>query len=194
MHGLSRREAEHELARISPTSILPAERAKPVSESHSVVTVVLSSDAVRSLERLRGLLAHRKPAPEKFSEIIEHLIQRELKRLEPAERGTQVEEPGQAAKFDLTPPAESLTPRRRVPKAGLRRRIFERDQSQCSWTDPITGRRCRSSHGLEIDHRVPYALGGETTADNLRLLCRAHHRLETQAQFAFSAGAATKRQ
>ena len=42
--------------------------------------------------------------------------------------------------------------------------------------DPVSGRRCGSSHLLQVDHVFPYALGGGSDPPNLRLLCFAHHR------------------
>ncbi|MGE3260674.1 MAG: HNH endonuclease [Bacteriovoracia bacterium] len=33
--------------------------------------------------------------------------------------------------------------------------------------------KCDSRHALEVDHRVPKALGGKDTIENLRLLCRS---------------------
>ena len=47
---------------------------------------------------------------------------------------------------------------------------------RCSYADPQTGRRCNSTHLIEIDHIVPHALGGAADPGNLRLLCGAHHR------------------
>ncbi len=41
---------------------------------------------------------------------------------------------------------------------------------------PITNQRCGVTHFLEIDHRVPKALGGEMTLENARLLCKAHNQ------------------
>ena len=39
---------------------------------------------------------------------------------------------------------------------------------------------CGSTWRVELDHVVPLALGGETTAANLRCLCWAHHRQESE--------------
>jgi 5-methylcytosine-specific restriction endonuclease McrA len=36
--------------------------------------------------------------------------------------------------------------------------------------------RCGSTEDLEVDHVVPASRGGETTADNLRVVCRECHR------------------
>ena len=40
------------------------------------------------------------------------------------------------------------------------------------------GHRCGETRGLQIDHITPLAHGGETTEDNLRLLCAHHNRHE----------------
>lgn len=43
------------------------------------------------------------------------------------------------------------------------------------------GRRCGERRFLTIEHRIPFALGGQPTLDNLCLLCRAHN-LESARQ------------
>ena len=78
----------------------------------------------------------------------------------------------------VTPATAAPQPRvrsRAIP-AAVRRQVWERDRGCCSYVDRGSGRRCGSRHLLEIDHVVPYALGGSAEPDNLRLLCAAHHR------------------
>ena len=65
---------------------------------------------------------------------------------------------------------------RYIPVA-VKREVWRRDQGRCSYVDPHSGRRCGSRYRLEIDHVVPFALGGRTELFNLRVRCRAHHRL-----------------
>ncbi len=65
---------------------------------------------------------------------------------------------------------------RYIPVA-VRREVWRRDNGCCSYVDPHSGRRCGSRYRLEIDHVVPFALGGATELWNLRIRCRAHHRL-----------------
>ena len=74
-----------------------------------------------------------------------------------------------------TPTAKSCASGRAI-SAGVRRRVWQRDGGRCSYADPQTGRRCNSTHLIEIDHIVPHALGGGADRGNLRLLCGAHHR------------------
>ena len=64
----------------------------------------------------------------------------------------------------------------RVIPAAVKRQVWERDQGCCSYVDRGSGRRCGSRHLLQIDHIVPFALGGSAETGNLRLLCAAHHR------------------
>ena len=73
-----------------------------------------------------------------------------------------------------TPAAKSCASGRAIP-AGVRRQVRQRDGGGCSYVDPQTGRRCNSTHLIEIDHIVPHALGGGADPGNLRL-CGAHHR------------------
>ena len=65
---------------------------------------------------------------------------------------------------------------RHIP-AAVKREVWRRDQGCCSYVDPHSGRRCGSRYRLEIDHIVPFALGGASDLINLRLRCEAHHRL-----------------
>ena len=65
---------------------------------------------------------------------------------------------------------------RYIPVA-VKQEVWRRDQGRCSYVDPHSGRRCGSRYRLEIDHIVPFALGGPTELPNLRVRCRAHHRL-----------------
>ena len=67
-------------------------------------------------------------------------------------------------------------PRRHIP-AAVRRHIWLRDGGRCCYRDPLSGRRCASSHLLQIDHLLPVAEGGGPEPSNLILRCFAHHRM-----------------
>ncbi|MBY0470754.1 HNH endonuclease, partial [bacterium] len=49
------------------------------------------------------------------------------------------------------------------------------DQAQC--THQQEGKRCTERRWLDIHHKKPLSQGGETTLDNLTLLCKGHHQL-----------------
>ena len=75
----------------------------------------------------------------------------------------------------VTPTAKSCASGRTIP-AAVRRQVWQRDGSRCSYVDRQTGRRCHSRHMIEIDHILPHSMGGGADPQNLRLLCAAHHR------------------
>jgi len=71
--------------------------------------------------------------------------------------------------------------RRYIPRAE-RRKVWERDQGRCTYVD-ATGQRCRETAGLELDHIHAFAHGGPSSAENLRLRCRAHNALTAESDF-----------
>ena len=67
--------------------------------------------------------------------------------------------------------------------AEVKRRVWARDKSCCSYVNPQTGRKCNSRRFLHIDHILPFALGGKATANNLRLLCAGHNQFRARQTF-----------
>ena len=65
--------------------------------------------------------------------------------------------------------------RSRYIPTSIKRAVWVRDSGRCTYTDAKTGRKCESTHALQYDHALPFALGGETNEDNLRLRCQAHN-------------------
>lgn len=72
---------------------------------------------------------------------------------------------------------------RHIP-AAIRRIVAARDGRQCTFVS-ADGTRCDERRDLQFDHIPPLACGGETSAGNLRLLCRAHN--QHVARLAFGA-------
>ncbi len=96
---------------------------------------------------------------------------------------------------EVTDGAKPATPRTRVTDGPDRSRcispvvrdtVFTRDKNRCTYVGK-TGERCHTTHGLQIDHIVPFARGGRNTADNLRLLCGRHNRLEAERVYGANA-------
>jgi hypothetical protein len=67
-------------------------------------------------------------------------------------------------KFKLTQKPKSLpleNVKRAVP-AAIKRAVYQRDQ-KCL--------KCGSLNNLNFDHRIPFAMGGKSNRDNIRMLC-----------------------
>ena len=64
----------------------------------------------------------------------------------------------------------------------LKRKVWKRDNGQCTFC-AANGTRCTEKRHLHFDHIEPYAFGGRTELNNLRLLCSAHNQLQAERAF-----------
>ena len=109
----------------------------------------------------------------------------------PKEAGTAVEaskHAGPDARAAASKPAgadvplkRSVSAERRVPSE-VRDRVHVRDGGRCTFTSP-NGQRCGEMRRLQVDHVVPWSLGGTHDPANLRLLCTAHNQLQADRLF-----------
>jgi len=67
-------------------------------------------------------------------------------------------------------------------QARAAREVYVRDAGCCGFVGK-NGRRCGTRVFLEMDHARPFALGGEATAENLKLRCRAHNQWQAWRYF-----------
>lgn len=91
-------------------------------------------------------------------------------------------------------PRESSKPRQRGSRhipAAVRRAVFERDCARCTYVDE-RGVRCHEVANLQLHHRDAFGMGGEHTADNLTLHCRAHNEMAAERDFGCEHIAASK--
>jgi hypothetical protein len=61
--------------------------------------------------------------------------------------------------------------------ASIKNALYKRSGGQCEYLDPGTSRRCECTRGLQFEHAHPYALGGPTTLENMKLFCATHNAL-----------------
>ncbi len=70
---------------------------------------------------------------------------------------------------------------RHIP-AEVKRAVWIRDGGRCAFVSN-KGRRCTEQGFLEFHHVAPHGAGGEPTADNIQLQCRAHNGYEAELYF-----------
>lgn len=162
LEGKSRLETEKELANRAPHAARP-ERERVLNSNERELRITLTEAQLAKLKKLKMLLSHQNPNWT-YAELIEHLADSELKRKDPEMKAPS---PGEAKRNRSVKRADS----RYVP-ASLRVAIWKRAGGKCEKAEALTGRRCESRFRLQIDHRIPLALGGRTVPENLRLLCR----------------------
>jgi 5-methylcytosine-specific restriction endonuclease McrA len=130
---------------------------------------------MEKLDRVRSLVSHVLPANASLEQLITFMADFVIDRKDPVKRHerrrARVANQGEAA------PATAPTNPRQIP-AAVRDEVFTRDQ-RCTYVGP-DGKRCNSTHVLQVDHINPVARGGAAVIDNLRLLCAHHNRLECE--------------
>lgn len=112
------------------------------------VTIVLKEESLQKLKKLQALKAHLCPD-------IDTLIDKVFDELNvlwnPANKKPRLSS------------RASLGNTRYVSQKD-KALVWKRDEGQC--------KNCGSNYALQIDHVKPFAIGGKTTSDNLRLLCK----------------------
>ncbi len=181
MEGKSKRHCEQELRTISPL-LKPREKEKALSADAIEVRFTMTPELAEKLGRLKGILAHQMKGDSSYAKLFEVMAGIALKKADPEtkkERKTTAKQPSPTSPTQ-TSPARSQS--RYVP-AQIKSEVWRRGQGQCEYVDPICGKRCDSRHSLEYDHIVPFAKGGPTESDNLRLACRTHNTYAAVREF-----------
>ena len=114
--------------------------------------------------------AHAHAAPTPAAEPDRRTASAPKQTARPAVSATSTAQTRPRCDGHAAPAPKSRASGRAIP-AAVKREVWQRDAGRCRYVDPHTGRRCTSRHLLQIDHVLPYALGGCSDPANLRLLC-----------------------
>ncbi len=133
------------------------EKLKPISKTHTMFVFSGDEETVALYKALQDRLRHKYPRG-KLEEIVKEAFKLLVEKTDPTREPTRKSLP-------RTPSKET----RAIP-AQVRRAVWRRDRGQC--------RQCGSRGFLQIDHIVPWSLGGSNNLQNLQLLCGVHNRLK----------------
>lgn len=170
----SKRDIEEVAAALGRRSVLVA-----VAAEHYRLHLTISRQARDTLRQVQALMSHELPDGNEaviFEQALTLLLQTLQKK-----RTAATEHPR---------PSNMPVPGSRHIPASVKRAVYKRDGGRCAFV----GRqgRCPERHLLEYHHRVPYALGGQATADNIELRCRPHNVYEAEQDFGADAIAAAR--
>ncbi len=146
---------------------------------------VVSKSVKAKLDRCKSLLSSKYPRGVDYETLFGELSELFLEHFDP-ERKTERRKRREAnkkprAKTTAKMPAKA-TASRHIP-AHEKERVWTRDGGRCAYVGS-DGRRCNSTFDLEIDHYpIPFARGGPSRANNLRLLCARHNRYTARQVF-----------
>ena len=162
-----------------PATPTPLSTIEPLSADLLRLHLTVSSQLVKKLAAARDGLAHALPGAT-TEQVLEAALDLLLEKQ--ARRKGLVKRPRTTAAAE--PPAQPLpgsaAARPRHIPAAVRREVWLRDGQRCQ--HPLdSGGTCGATARLELDHLVPLALGGPSTADNLRVVCAFHNRAAARA-------------
>jgi 5-methylcytosine-specific restriction endonuclease McrA len=169
----TKRELEEFLAARFP-HIEPARRAgllvQPLAADRFRVEFTVTRETLDKLRRAQDLLRHSVPDGDP-AVVLDKALDLLLTSVEKKKIGNC-----------RRPKATGVAPShsRHIP-ASVRRTVWRRDNGRCAFVG--TQGQCGETRFLEFHHVKPFAAGGETTAENLQLRCRAHNAYEAEVFF-----------
>ena len=137
------------------------------------IEFVADEKVARLIERAKELLRHKYPQG-KLEDLVREAFELLLEKKDPERK----------IKRDSSPrlhKGQNDAKGRYIPQA-IQREVYQRDKAQCSYTSS-EGKKCGEKNFLELDHVHPWGLGGDSTAPNLRLLCRTHNQWRGEKTF-----------
>ena len=185
IEGNSTRDTMKVLAQKDSSLALPTEKVRHLGGGKVEIRLVVDEECQKRLESLLHLLAHKNPSLS-YAELLSILSQEALQKHDPMlkkVKKSSLTSPQKLAstKSSLTSPqklekeGKPRTASRHIPSA-VRNYVWQRDDGRCNYMNHQTKRRCNSTYMLQIDHVQPFAYGGSSKAENLRIACAVHNQ------------------
>lgn len=144
--NLDTRSANQTLYSLSRTEPMAKESVTQISATKSQLSITIDNETLELLEQIKGRFAH-KYGSLTYAQTIKLLAIKEMQ------------------------PSNIRETKRKKQKSGSNRTAAARVSRQVKSKGHCEN--CGSTYALEIDHRKPWAKGGTSTPENLRLLCRS---------------------
>ena len=138
------------------------------------IEFVADEKVAQKIERAKEILRHKYPSG-KLEDIIDLALSDMLEKRDPCSKLFR----RKSAQSNPKPENKPLT--RYIPQE-IRRHVWKRDNGQCVYQNPA-GKICGERAFLQVDHVRPWALGGASTEENLRLLCAQHNQWRAETTF-----------
>lgn len=160
VEGLSKKDCEKKLFEMTGRKIESPDTKKRVSENQTQVAYVLKDETIKLIEKAQSL-----SGKQEMDKLLQFAMNLVIEKVEKT-KFKQTERP-------KSPPPAAAD--KRYVQAYVKREAYRRDQ-KCV--------KCGSIHNLQYDHRRPYALGGKSEIDNIRMLCfHCNQRARIQSGF-----------
>jgi hypothetical protein len=152
------------------------EAVLPLSPGRYRLQVTIGGETLEKLRLARDMLRHAVPTGDDAA-VLDRALTALLSDLA-KKRFAATEQPR---------PSRGVAPGSRHIPAEVKRTVWLRDLGRCAFVG-LGGRRCHERAFVEFHHVRPWAVGGETTVENVQLRCRRHNELEARVDLGPAAG------
>ena len=159
---------QHAPGRVETVIAVP--KLTPLSPERYALQVTIPHSTQEKLRYAQALLSHRVPTQD-IAQVLDRALDALIVRLE---KFGATPRPRQAGKRSSANP--------RYISLKVRREVWKRDGGCCTYVSE-SGRRCPARSRLEFDHVLEVARGGQASASNIRLRCRAHNQHGAECTF-----------
>ena len=173
---------ESPIPETAPAPMPPTRRpgVEPLGSRQYRVQFTASAETCDKLRLAQDLLRHQIPDGD-LGEIMDRALTLLVETLA-TQKFAAARRPRERPTTPYGDPDVRSAPGSRHIPAEVKRAVWLRDSGRCAFVAP-TGRRCTARGFLEFHHLVPYAAGGEASAGNIQLRCRAHNGYEAMLWF-----------
>lgn len=161
LRGKSNREIQREFLERNPDYAFPYDSYRPVAGGKTEVRFLADESLLKKIEELKQLANF--PSTACLSDVLHKALDSAIENFQ------RSASPTAAAR-------EYNTKGRYIPEH-VKKTVWQRDEGRCTYTVAENGKRCEGKYRLELDHILPFSLGGLSTVDNLRLRCWAHNHM-----------------
>ena len=150
----------------------------PLPGELTKLTVVISHEEEKDIERANALVCQALKAPASLQQTLAATVAFFLEKKDPV-RKAQRATSSRTSKVQKGPPSPTKpqSPGQRKKPAHLAHQVNLRDGFRCAYVYK-DGSRCDKQSFLEHHHVIPLSWGGENTASNISTRCFWHHRYE----------------
>ena len=139
---------------------------REIGDGNYLLKVTINNETAQLLKKIQGLLAHKKTIDaNNLEEVINRMCELSLDELEPP--------PPSSTSVNTS--EDSTKNKSRYIPAVVKSIDYHRANGQCEYVSP-NGKKCNAIHALEYSHITPFAYGGGSSADNLKLYFRNHNQ------------------
>ena len=146
----SSRECSKTLLGFQSAPLIPKETQTQTTVTITTMKFNFTNETVTLLDEIKNLVAHSRLSND---ELFKRIFKNTLEDLKTKKYKLN-------AKFTTAPASPCET---RYVSAIVKKEVYLRDKGRCT--------KCQSTYKIEYDHIKPFAIGGDSSAKNLRLLC-----------------------